>query len=130
MRVVSFPSFSPGFMSLMTSRNRDVEASWLGMLPCSAGELLQRASGVQRPRALNFFERRDHNFSQLPTRPPCPREKHNRFLVGNSRQSLHYAARRFLEQMSLQMPQRLNAAHSSEGAGGCDDDFVVRIINH
>src|SRR5271165_4279538 len=62
--------------------------------------------------------------------PPRPREKHNRFLVGNSRQGLHYAARRFLEQISLQMPQRLNAAHSSEGAGGCDDDFVVRIINH
>jgi hypothetical protein len=32
--------------------------------------------------------------------------------------------------MSFQMPQRFNAAHSSEGAGGRERDFVVRIINH
>ncbi len=103
---------------------------FMGMSPCLAGELLQRVSGVRRPRALNFSERRDHDVSQLPTRPPCPREKHNRFLVGNSRQGLHYLARRPLEQKSFQMPQRFNAAHSSEGAGGCERDFVVRIINH
>src|SRR5271165_5437725 len=120
MRVVSFPSFSPGFMSLMTSRNRDVEASWLGMLPCLAGELLQRASSVQRPRALNFFERRDHNISQLPTRPsPSARETQSLPRRQLSPGPPLCGAKVSGADLSSDAPAP-NAAHSSEGAGGCD----------
>ena len=65
---------------------------FIAMSSCLAGKLLQCASYLPRPWAFNFFEHRDRNVSQLPTCSPRPREKHNRFLVGDSRQGLHYEA--------------------------------------
>ena len=125
MRVVSYTSFGAGFMSPMISRNRGIDS-----YPAWRENFFNAPATSERARALDFFERRDNDIGQLPTRPPRPREKHNRFLVGDSRQGLYDAARRPLEQVSFQMPERFNAAHSSEGAGGCERDFVVEVINH